>query len=404
MISENLQQSLRRAARLAQEHAHEYVTLEHLLLALADDPDAREALLACGADLARLREDLTDFIADLSTGEDEPEFTLATQRVVQRAALQLHAAGKPEGQADGARVLAELLDEEDSYARFLLETQGVTRLEVLRFISHGTPALPRRTGGVAEDDVDAGAGSASNDPLEAYCDDLTARAHELDPLVGRDEELQRMLHVLARRTKHNPVLVGEPGVGKTAVVEGLAQRLVAGDVPEVLRGASLLSLDMGALLAGTRYRGDFEERIKAVLNALSGRKALLFVDELHTIVGAGAVQGGAMDAANLLKPALARGELRVIGATTPGELRHLQSDRALWRRFQVVDVPEPDEEDAVRIILGLAPAYAAHHGVTYAGDALRAAVTLSARYLRDRFLPDKAIDVMDEAGAAHALA
>ena len=409
MLSENLQSTLGRALELAREHAHEYVTLEHLLLALLDDPEGRAALLACGADLGGVRAGLNAFIADFETGAVEPEFTLGTQRAVQRAALQLRAAGKENENADGARVLAELLEEPDSYARALLERVGVTRLKVLRYISHGTPQAPKRTKGVDNHAGDlAGGGEEAApqaDPLADYCANLTERARkgQLDKVIGREAELERMLHVLARRTKHNPVLVGEPGVGKTAVVEGLAARLAAGNVPAILEGAELYALDMGALLAGTRFRGDFEERVGAVLAALSGQKALLFIDELHTIVGAGAVQGGAMDAANLLKPALARGELRVIGATTPAELRHLQGDRALWRRFQAIDLPEPSEEEALEILQGLAPAYAAHHGVTYAPEALRSAVGLSARYLRDRFLPDKAIDVMDEAGAARAL-
>ncbi len=407
MLSDNLQTTLGRSLELAREHAHEYVTLEHLLLALLDDPEGRAALLACGADLVRLRADLNAFIADFETGAEEPEFTLGTQRAVQRAAIQLRAAGKENENADGARVLAELLQEPDSYARSLLEGAGVTRLGVLRYISHGTPLAPKRTKGVDNHGELAGEGEAppQSDPLTDYCDNLTerARAGQLDQVIGREAEIERMLHVLARRTKHNPVLVGEPGVGKTAVVEGLASRIVKGDVPAILEGAELYALDMGALLAGTRFRGDFEERVGAVLAALTGQKALLFIDELHTIVGAGAVQGGAMDAANLLKPALARGELRVIGATTPAELRHLQGDRALWRRFQAIDLPEPSEEEALEILRGLAPAYAAHHGVTYAPEALRGAVGLSARYLRDRFLPDKAIDVMDEAGAARAL-
>ena len=406
MLSENLQSSLKRALDLAREHAHEFVTLEHLLLALIDDPDARTALTSLGADLGRLRTHLTDFIADFETGDEEPEFTLGTQRAVQRAAMQLRAAGRADVDADGARVLAEVLDEDDSYARYVLEQEGITRLDVLRFISHGTPGTPRHTKGVGNHaDASTDEASAPQDPLEAYCENLTVKAREgkLDRVIGREAELERMLHILARRAKHNPVLVGEPGVGKTAVVEGLAQRIVSGNVPEILQNADVYALDMGALLAGTRFRGDFEERIKAVLGALDGRRSLLFIDELHTIVGAGAVQGGALDAANLLKPALARGELRVIGATTPAELRHLQSDRALWRRFQTVDVPEPSEDETLEILAGLAPAYEEHHRVKYQPEALRAAVTLSARYLRDRYLPDKAIDVMDEAGAAHAL-
>ncbi|AFZ68626.1 AAA family ATPase [Deinococcus peraridilitoris] len=405
MLSENLQSSLKRALELAREHAHDFVTLEHLLLALVDDPEAGAALRALGADLGRLRNELTAFIADFETGDEEPEFTLGTQRAVQRAALQLRAAGKTGESADGARVLAEVLDEEDSFARYVLEAQGVTRLSVLSFISHGASGAPRRTKGVDNHEDDGLSGEAVQNPLDAYCENLTqaARDGKLDRMIGRSAELERMVHILARRAKHNPVLVGEPGVGKTAVVEGLAQRIAQDEVPEVLQGAQVYALDMGALLAGTRFRGDFEERIKQVLSALSGQKALLFIDELHTIVGAGAVQGGAMDAANLLKPALARGELRVVGATTPSEVRHLQGDRALWRRFQTVDIAEPSEDEALEILRGLAPVYEAHHGVKYPQDALQTAVALSSRYLRDRFLPDKAIDVMDEAGAAHAV-
>ncbi|WP_110885169.1 AAA family ATPase [Deinococcus yavapaiensis] len=407
MLSENLRRTLTRAHDLARENAHEFVTLEHLLLALLDDPDAHDVLTALNADLGALRRDLNEFISDFETGDEDPEFTLGTQRSVQRAALQLRAAGKTNEVTDGARVLAEVLDEEDAYARYALEKQGVTRLGVLSVISHGTARSPKRTRGVNETEAESTAedGPTVQDPLEAYCQNFTEMAREgkFDPLIGREAEVERMLHVLARRGKHNPVLVGEPGVGKTAVVEGLAARIIAGTVPNILKDVSVYALDMGALIAGTRFRGDFEERLKAVLNALQGQKALLFIDELHTIVGAGAVQGGALDAANLLKPVLARGDLRVIGATTPAELRHLQQDRALWRRFQTVDVPEPTEDEAFEILQGLAPRYEAHHGVTYTPAALKACVTLAARYLRDRFLPDKAIDVLDEAGAALAL-
>ncbi|GBF05074.1 ATPase AAA [Deinococcus aerius] len=408
MIGDHLQVTIGRAADYAREAGHEYVTLEHLLLALTHDPEAREALLAVGADVEKLRDDLHDLLADFEVVEDaQPDFTLGVHRVVQGAVLQLHASGKGNEQADGARVLAELLEEEDSPARAALEAQGVTRLDVLAYVSHGAAKVAgrereRRVAGV--DGEPEGGASAEQNPLEAYATDLTAqaRAGEFDPVIGREAELTRVVHILARRAKNNPVLVGEPGVGKTALAEGLAQRVADGQAPGFLRGASVYALDLGALLAGTRYRGDFEQRLKAVLAALDGQNAVLFIDELHTLVGAGATEGGSVDAANLLKPALARGRLRVLGATTPAELRHLERDRALWRRFQTVEVPEPSEEDALAILRGLAPGYAAHHGVTYSDPALEAAVRLSARHLRDRFLPDKAIDVIDEAGAARS--
>ena len=408
MISEHLQATIQHAADLAQAAGHEYVTQEHLLLALLSDPDAREALTALGADLDALREALTGALADLDILDDpEPDFTLGVHRVVQGAVLQLHASGKGHEQATGVRVLAELLDEDDSPARAALERQGVTRLDVLSYVSHGVAKVPgksreRRVAGV---DGEAAQGEATEEnPLDAYAQNLTEQARQgaFDPVIGRDTELERVVHILARRGKNNPVLVGEPGVGKTALAEGLAQRVVSGQVPAFLKGADVYALDLGALLAGTRYRGDFEARLKAVLAELAGKNAVLFIDELHTIVGAGATEGGSVDAANLLKPALARGGLRVLGATTPAELRQLEKDRALWRRFQTVDVPEPSETDAVQILQGLAPRYAAHHGVSYAPEALEAAVRLSARHLRDRFLPDKAIDVLDEAGAARS--
>ncbi|MCY1701941.1 AAA family ATPase [Deinococcus sp. SL84] len=416
MISDHLQDTIQRAADLARSEGHEYVTLEHLLLALLDDEEAKDALSALGVDFAKLRAALEDDLAELDILDDpEPDFTLGVHRVVQGAVLQLHASGKGPGsknseKADGARVLVELLEEEDSPARAALEAQGVTRLDVLNYVSHGVVKVAgrsreRRVAGV-DGDLTAAEAPAEENPLEAYTQNLTEAAGngEFDPVIGREQELERVIHILARRGKNNPVLVGEPGVGKTALAEALAQRIVAGDVPKFLKGAAVYALDLGALLAGTRYRGDFEQRLKAVLHALDGENAVLFVDELHTIVGAGATEGGSMDAANLLKPALARGKLRLLGATTPAEVRHLEKDRALWRRFQTVDVPEPSEEDAVKILSGLAPKYAAHHGVAYTPDALQAAVSLSSRYLRDRFLPDKAIDVLDEAGAARSSA
>ncbi len=411
MISDHLQATIQRAADLAHAAGHEYVTQEHLLLALLDDPDAAEALAALGANLDRLRGTLQENLADLDVLDDpEPDFTLGVHRVVEGAVLQLHASGKGSQQADGTRVLAEILEEDDSPARAALEAQGVTRLDVLGYLSHGTAKVARRgkerrVAGV-DGDLTVPEAEAEQNPLEAYTQNLTeqARAGEFDPVIGRAAELERMVHILARRGKNNPVLVGEPGVGKTALAEALAQHIADGQAPGFLKNAAVYALDLGALLAGTRFRGDFEQRLKAVLAKLDGQNSVLFIDELHTIVGAGATEGGSVDAANLLKPALARGKLRVLGATTPAELRHLEKDRALWRRFQTVDVPEPSEEDAVKILTGLAPKYAAHHGVSYTPDAIAAAVTLSARYLRDRFLPDKAIDVLDEAGAARSSA
>ncbi|GGL99652.1 AAA family ATPase [Deinococcus aerophilus] len=412
MIGDHLQVTIARAADYARGAGHEYVTLEHLLLALTHDPEAREALLAVGVNVERLRDDLETQLGTLDVLEDaEPDFTLGVHRVVQGAVLQLHASGRGGEVADGARVLVELLEEADSPARAALEAQGVTRLDVLEYVSHGAAKVEgrgreRRAAGVDGPVPAEAEAPAEQDPLEAYTVDLTAgaRAGEYDPVIGRDAELTRAVHILARRGKNNPVLVGEPGVGKTALAEGLAQRVVDGKAPGFLKGASVYALDLGALLAGTRYRGDFEQRLRAVLAALDGQNSVLFIDELHTLVGAGATEGGSVDAANLLKPALARGKLRVLGATTPAELRHLEKDRALWRRFQTVEVAEPSEDDALEILRGLASKYAAHHGVTYTPDALDAAVRLSVRHLRDRFLPDKAIDVLDEAGAARSSA
>ena len=408
MITDELQNALQRAADLAREAGHEYVTQEHLLYVLLDDTESREALLALGVEVERLRALLLKSLDDLEVVPGaEPDFTLGVHRIVQGAVLQLHASGKGHEQAGGQRVLVELMEEEDSPARVVLEGLGVTRPDLLGYLSHGTARVEGRSRERRVAGIDGGPSAepdapAEQNPLEAYAVNLTAqaRAGEFDPVIGRSVELTRVAHILARRTKNNPVLVGEPGVGKTALAEGLAQRVADGDAPGFLKDAEVYALDLGALLAGTRYRGDFEQRLKAVLAELDGQNAVLFIDELHTLVGAGATEGGSVDAANLLKPALARGKLRVLGATTPAELRHLEKDRALWRRFQTVDVPEPSEDDALAILKGLAPRYAEHHKVTYRRDALDAAVKLSARYLRDRFLPDKAIDVLDEAGAA----
>jgi ATP-dependent Clp protease ATP-binding subunit ClpA len=414
MISEALQAVIERAASIAAERGHEFVTLEHLLLALTEDAQTKAALLAVGTDLRRLTSELETTLASFEVVEDAPEFSLSVQQVVQNALWQLQSSGKGSEPVSGERVLAELLDVPDSFARYALERQGVTRLDVLAYLSHGRAKVAgreteRRTAGTQGELAGGDAsledgGDTPPDPLSLYAENLTEGAREgrFDPVIGRGAELERVTHILARRSKNNPVLVGEPGVGKTALAEGLAQAVVAGDVPEFLKGAEIYALDMGALLAGTRYRGDFEARLKAVLSALGGSNTVLFIDELHTLVGAGATEGGSMDAANLLKPALARGQLRVLGATTPAELRHLERDRALWRRFQTVDVPEPSEADALSILKGLAGRYASHHGVTYPDASLEAAVRLSVRHLTGRFLPDKAIDVLDESGAAYS--
>lgn len=403
MITETLEQSIQRAVQLAHSYGHEYITLEHMLYALMDDEDARPVLLACGIDLSILEDALeTEF--DNMEGFDDarPTSTLAFDRVLQRALRQMRSAQQE--QVTGAQVLVALLDEDTSVARFLLEEQGMTRLDAIEFISHGKrkhqitieqPGMPTQLP----------SGNPENDPLKLYCVDLTEKARDgqIDPMIGRDAEVERTMQVLARRTKNNPVLVGEPGVGKTAIVEGLARKIALGEVPELLSDMTLYSLDMGALLAGTRYRGDFEERLKAVIAALEGRKVILFIDEIHTIVRAGAVEGGAMDASNLLKPALSKGHLRTIGATTYEEYKHLEKDRALGRRFQKIDVPEPSQEDAVKILEGIAPYYEKHHNLKFTRAALRAAVELSSQYITDRRLPDKAIDVIDEAGALEIL-
>lgn len=409
MISDQLQVTIGRAADLARNAGHEYVTQEHLLLALTHDPDTLEALKALGTDIELLRDTLQVNIGAFEIIEDiEPEFTLGVHRVVQGAVLQLHASGKTTEMANGVRVLVEILEEEDSFARAALESQHISRLDVLEYVSHGVAKVSglsqdRHTSGIdGSETYLQGDDVAQVDPLEAYAQDLTAEAEagRFDPMIGRASELERVLHILARRGKNNPVLVGEPGVGKTALIEGLAAKVVSGDVPKFLKGANVYTLDMGALLAGTRFRGDFEQRLKEVLAALDDQNSVLFIDEMHTLVGAGATEGGSMDAANLLKPALARGKLRVMGATTPAELRHLEKDRALWRRFQTVTVDEPTETESLEILRGLVSHYAKHHEVNYTDEALDIAVKLSVRHLRDRFLPDKAIDVIDEAGAA----
>ncbi|GEM85640.1 ATP-dependent Clp protease ATP-binding subunit ClpA [Meiothermus granaticius] len=402
-LTPTLEQSLRRALSLAQQYGHEYAGLEHLLLALLDDPDAARVLRSCKVDLAALRATLEESLLQLETRPGaEPEPTLAFSRVIQRAIAQMRSAGRD--QASGANVLVSIFDERQSAAYALLETFGLTRLDVLSAISRGsTPSgtTPQPAGQPTPEEE----GGTATDPLQAYCSNLTAKAQsgELDPLIGREAELERILTVLSRRQKNNPLLVGDPGVGKTALVEGLAQRIVEEAVPEKLLGAEVFALDIGSLLAGTRFRGDFEERVKAVMQALEHRaNAILFIDEIHTIVGAGSTTGSTVDASNLLKPALT-GKLRCIGATTFGEYKHFEKDRAIARRFQKIDVPEPSPEDAVKILHGLRSRLETHHGLPYTDEALRRAVELAARHLLERRLPDSALDVLDEAGAAQAL-
>jgi len=408
-LSPELNLDFQRAFELAKVRRHEDVALEHLLLALLDDAHAAKALLGCGVKIEALRTDLEGVLAKafevVPEGEAfQPHSTLGFVRVVERALIHAFSSGRKEVLA--GELLPAFLEEESSHARQLLERHGVKRLVLLRVLSHG-PAAPKVTPKKAVTEGDEDEPVVAVNPLEAYASDLVARAAagRLDPLVGREAEITRMAQVLCRRRKNNPLLVGEPGVGKTAIVEGLARRIHEGQVPEPLKAARIYALDLGALLAGSRYRGDFEERLKAVLKALAEQAgAILFVDELHTIVGAGSTGGGAMDAANLLKPALASGELRCIGATTFQDLKgSLDRDRALSRRFQVVEVNEPSSEDALGVLQGLQAAYEKHHGVRYSAEALEAAVRLASKHLPDRRLPDSALDVVDEAGAAQKL-
>ncbi|GAB6966644.1 ATP-dependent Clp protease ATP-binding subunit ClpA [Komagataeibacter kakiaceti JCM 25156] len=419
MLSRNLEQTLHRALTLAGDRRHEYATLEHLLLALIDDPDAVTVFRACGVDLNKVRTDLTDFLdkdlAGLAADRTvDPKPTAAFQRVIQRAAIHVQSTGRDE--VTGANVLVALFAERESHAVYFLQLQDMTRLDAVNFISHGIAKAPDRStrrpvAGSAPDGAESeerGKASQKNqDALSTYCTNLNEKALDgkVDPLIGRDSEIERTIQILCRRTKNNPLYVGDPGVGKTAIAEGLAKRIVEGDVPEVLLNATIYSLDMGALLAGTRYRGDFEERLKAVVTELDNNPgSILFIDEIHTVIGAGATSGGAMDASNLLKPALAAGTLRCMGSTTYKEYRqHFEKDRALVRRFQKIDVAEPSVDDAVKILRGLKINYEKHHKVRYTDDAIRGAVELSAKYIHDRKLPDKAIDVIDEVGASRML-
>ncbi len=420
MLSRNLEQTLHRALGLANERRHEYATLEHLLLALTDDADAATVLRACGVDSEKLKRDLTEFLdkdlAGLVTERaGDPKPTAGFQRVVQRAAIHVQSSGRDE--VSGANVLVALFSERESHAVYFLQLQDMTRLDAVNFISHGIAKAPGRsqsrpvqgTPSTAEEGEkeDKPRGGRGQDALSNYCVNLNRKAQQgkIDPLIGRESEIERTIQILCRRTKNNPLYVGDPGVGKTAIAEGLAKRIVEGDVPEVLARSTIYALDMGSLLAGTRYRGDFEERLKAVVQELENQAgSILFIDEIHTVIGAGATSGGAMDASNLLKPALAQGTLRCIGSTTYKEYRnYFEKDRALVRRFQKIDVNEPTIEDSVKILQGLKTNYEKHHKVRYTPEAIRAAVELSAKYIHDRKLPDKAIDVIDEVGASRML-
>jgi ATP-dependent Clp protease ATP-binding subunit ClpA len=417
-FSTTLEQSIHGALALANARRHELATLEHLLLALIDEPDAARVMQACSVDLDELRKDLEEFIEDdLSTLETDVEGseavpTAAFQRVIQRAAIHVQSSGRTE--VTGANVLVAIFAERESHAAFFLQEQDMTRYDAVNFIAHGVakdPAFGEArpvTGSINEDDVHEESGGGDKESaLAKYCVDLNVKATkgDVDPLIGRAHEVERCIQVLCRRRKNNPLLVGDPGVGKTAIAEGLAYKIVKGETPEVLSGATIYSLDMGALLAGTRYRGDFEERLKAVMTEMENHEdAVLFIDEIHTVIGAGATSGGAMDASNLLKPALQGGKLRCMGSTTYKEFRqHFEKDRALSRRFQKIDVNEPSVPDTIKILQGLKPYFEKHHQIKYTAEAVKTAVELSARYINDRKLPDKAIDVIDEAGAAQHL-
>ena len=423
-FSRNLEQALHRALALANERRHEYATLEHLLLALVDDQDAAAVMRACNVDLEQLKANLTDYIDTelknlAGSGREESKPTAGFQRVIQRAMIHVQSSGREE--VTGANVLVAIFAERESHAAYFLQEQDMTRYDAVNYISHGIAKRagasdsrpPKGADQDREERGDPGGGEAKegrskkNEALQAYCVNLNKKAAEgkIDPLIGRELEVQRTIQVLCRRQKNNPLLVGDPGVGKTAIAEGLARKIVRGEVPEVLRDATVFSLDMGTLLAGTRYRGDFEERLKQVIKEIEAHpKAIMFIDEIHTVIGAGATSGGTMDASNLLKPALAAGTLRCVGSTTYKEYRqYFEKDRALARRFQKIDVNEPSVPDTIEILRGLKPYYEEFHKLRYTNDAVKAAVELSAKYIHDRKLPDKAIDVIDETGASQML-
>ena len=421
-FSSTLEQAIHKALSHANEHYHEFATLEHLLLALLDEPDAQQVMRACDVDIVQLRQSLKEYVEDeLSTLVTDVEGseavpTAAFQRVIQRAAIHVQSSGRTE--VTGANVLVAMFAERESNAAYFLQDQNMTRYDAVNFIAHGVAKNAdydeaRSVSGSDqnEDNLEKSADgiedSKKESALEKYCVDLNQKAEvgDIDPLIGRDHEVERCIQVLCRRRKNNPLLVGDPGVGKTAIAEGLARKVVSGETPEVLANTTIFSLDMGALLAGTRYRGDFEERLKAVVAELeSHADAVLFIDEIHTVIGAGATSGGAMDASNLLKPALQGGKLRTMGSTTYKEFRqHFEKDRALSRRFQKIDVNEPNVDDTIKILRGIKGYFEDHHNIKYTSDAIKSAVELAARYITDRKLPDKAIDVIDEAGAAQHL-
>ncbi|BBV66825.1 MULTISPECIES: ATP-dependent Clp protease ATP-binding subunit ClpA [Kluyvera] len=407
MLNQELELSLNMAFARAREHRHEFMTVEHLLLALLSNPSAREALEACSVDLVALRQELEAFIEQttpvlpVSEEERETQPTLSFQRVLQRAVFHVQSSGRSE--VTGANVLVAIFSEQESQAAYLLRKHEVSRLDVVNFISHGTrkdePSQPSDSGNQQTNEEQAG----GEERMENFTTNLNqlARVGGIDPLIGRDKELERAIQVLCRRRKNNPLLVGESGVGKTAIAEGLAWRIVRGDVPEIMADCTIYSLDIGSLLAGTKYRGDFEKRFKALLKQLEqDTNSILFIDEIHTIIGAGAASGGQVDAANLIKPLLSSGKIRVMGSTTYQEFSNIfEKDRALARRFQKIDITEPSVEETVQILNGLKPKYEAHHDVRYTAKAVRAAVELAVKYINDRHLPDKAIDVIDEAGA-----
>ncbi|MBQ5942196.1 MULTISPECIES: ATP-dependent Clp protease ATP-binding subunit ClpA [unclassified Massilia] len=414
MIAQELEVSLHMAFVEARQARHEFITVEHLLLALLDNPSAAEVLRACAVNIEDLRKTLTNFIGDNTptvpgTGEVDTQPTLGFQRVIQRAIMHVQSASNGKKEVTGANVLVAIFGEKDSHAVYYLHQQGVTRLDVVNFISHGVRKdqqmdTQKASEGVEEAQVE---GQTKESPLDQFTQNLNKSAADgkIDPLIGREEEVDRVIQILCRRRKNNPLLVGEAGVGKTAIAEGLAWRIVQEDVPEILQNAVVYSLDMGALLAGTKYRGDFEQRLKAVLKQIKDTpNGILFIDEIHTIIGAGSASGGTLDASNLLKPALANGQLKCIGATTFTEFRGVfEKDHALSRRFQKVDVNEPSVEQTVAILRGLKSRFEEHHGVKYSASALSTAAELAARFINDRHLPDKAIDVIDEAGAAQRI-
>lgn len=412
MLSQELENSLNAAFQGARDRRHEYITVEHLLIALLDNNTASRVLRACGGDVDDLRTNMESFLKDSvpllpTEGEVETQPTLGFQRVIQRAVLHVQGAGKKE--VTGANVLVAIFAEKESHAVFYLHKQNITRFDVVNFISHGISKMPgdNQNELPAPDETEETTTAPERSPLDVFTVNLNERALEgkIDPLIGRTAELERTVQILCRRRKNNPIYVGEAGVGKTAMAEGLAKKIVDKDVPEVLADATIFSLDMGALLAGTKYRGDFEKRLKAVLTSINKQEgAILFIDEIHTIIGAGAASGGAMDASNLLKPVLANGDLKCIGSTTYQEYRGIfEKDRALSRRFQKVDIDEPSIEETVQILRGLRSRFEEHHSIRYTAQAIRSAVELSARYINDRNLPDKAIDVIDEAGASMQL-